>query len=829
MRAFAGWLLLVSAALAQETMGVEGPTPGTVRLGDQAQVTIRIEGREADPRTPKLPVVPGLELTLSPPQRSSYTFFDGRTLTEKVGVSFVLQLRPARDGVFAVPPFPIWTGTREQMTPELRLEAKKDLRGEELAWLDVRVEPQRVYVHEPVRIAVDLGIEPGLRLVQGVHQRYRYLDVEVQAPWLDDFPGGESISMPQPTGDVRLMVANQKLQQVWFEGDHERTGQRWHRYRFERSFLPTRIGRIELSAPLLRYQVLLREGQPDVFGGRRGAQAENYYVYGKPLVLEVLPIPEQGRPTPYYGAVGRFTLDAKLDKDTVKVGGSVKLELSVRGRGNFEFLRLPELDGLDGFHKLGQAEAVRSADGVVVTYDLLPLSADVRQVPSIAWNFFDTTPGVERFVEVATPALPLVVKPLENGETLAPLADDTAAPVVPGVDDVFDLPDFDGPPRRRYPVHPWWGWAAVLGPWLLVALVAFVRRAAQRRAADPAAQRARGAARACQRSLAAGGDPLDALAAYLGDRLGVPAAAVIAPDLPQRLEAAGLAAPFAAEVAAAVERGTASRYGGGAPLAAATVLELVRRLDGAQFGKGARALLLVLPLLLLGTACGDRTGVADVAAVAAPAVASYRAGAYQDAVAAFAQSAAATADRRLWQAAGNGWFRLGDLPRARWAYENARLGLPRDAELLANLALVQRRLQLDDGAGGFLAELVALRDRFQPVERLALCVLGMLLAAGCLVLGWRRVGARWVGALVLVPATVVALDLLWWAPNRPPRAIALQKLELVSEPREGLAPVATVRPGVEVALLGSAAGTFVRVAAGDRIGFAPRAAVAVVE
>ncbi|MBX3462358.1 MAG: BatD family protein [Planctomycetes bacterium] len=484
-------LCLASFAAAQEKLEVEPPSPATIRLGDSARATIRIEGKEANPRTPKLPEVPGLRLSLSPPSRSSHTFFDGRTLTERVGVQYQLTLQPLQEGTFRVPSFPIWTGTREQRTPELVLEARKDLRGEELAWLDVRIEPRRVYVHEPVRIHVEFGIDPGLRLVQDVANRYRYLDVEVQAPWLDAFPGGEPIATPDAKGDVRLVVANRKLQQTAFDGSHARGGRGWHRYVFERSVLPTRIGTIELSAPLLRYHVLLREGQTDLFGGRRGGQAENYYVYGRPITLEVLPIPEAGRPSPFYGAVGRFTLEAQLDKDAVRVGSSVKLTLTVRGQGNFEFLRLPELDRLEGFHKLGQAEAARDADKVVVTYDLTPLSTDVQAVPPIGWNFFDTTPGVERFVEVATPGLPLLVRPLESGATLAPLPTATAAAVTPGVDDVFDLPAFDGPVEGRREVDASLAVAVLLAPWFAVALLALGWRTARARAADPLAGRAR--------------------------------------------------------------------------------------------------------------------------------------------------------------------------------------------------------------------------------------------------------------------------------------------------------------------------------------------------
>lgn len=817
--------LAIAATAQQEQLQVDQPEPGTIRLGDTARAAIRIEGRSADPREPKLPKVDGLVLRLSPPSRSSYTFYDGRELIERVGVQYVLELVPQRAGSFVVPPFSLWTGTREQSTPELRLEVRQDLAGAELGFLEVTVEPRRVYVHEPVRIAVDYGVLQGVRLVQDFYNRYRYLDIEVQAAWLNEFPGGERIELPAPSGDTRVVVCNRQLLQARYDGDHVHAGQRYQKFSFDRAFLPTRLGRIELPAPLLRFQVLRREGQQDLFGRARGALSENLYVYGKPITLEVLPIPEEGRPTPYYGAVGRFTIDAALDKDHVKVGDSVKLTLTVRGQGNFEFLRLPSLDDLPGFHKLGEAEAQRSADRVVTTYDLTPLSADVKEIPAIGWNYFDTTPGVAKFVAVRTPALPLFVAPLADGETLLPLPDGEARAVTPGVDDVFDLPEFDGPPVVVQRPAAFWGWLAALGPWLAVGVAFVAFGAVRRRRADVKGQRARGARRACEAALRRGEDPLDALCGYLADRLDVPAAAVIAPDLAERLTSAGLDGERAAEVAAAIERATAQRYGGGAAFAAADVEALVARLDGQRFGVRGWLPLLLLPALLLGAAPARAAAQAPAATAA---IAAYRAGDYAAADREFATAYAATGDRRMLRARGNCLYRLGDLPRALWAFESARLGLPRDDELSANLRLVRQRLELAEPAEGFVHELRALTARLSPVERLVACALAMTLAALCLVFGWRRVGWRWVGVLLAAPGVWFAVE-AWLAADRGVRAVAVEPLQLVAEPRQDLPPVATVRPGVVVTLPGRGEGAFVRVRAGDREGYAPSAAVAVIE
>src|SRR5205814_8376419 len=69
-----------------------------------------------------------------------------------------------------------------------------------------------------------------------------------------------------------------------------------------------------------------------------------------PLVIEALPLPSAGRPDGFDpGNVGRFTVEAHLDRDRVGVGEAVTLTLSIRGEGNLRKLAPPRLPPLNGW------------------------------------------------------------------------------------------------------------------------------------------------------------------------------------------------------------------------------------------------------------------------------------------------------------------------------------------------------------------------------------------------------------------------------------------------------------------------------------------------
>ncbi|HET6243665.1 MAG: protein BatD [Bacteroidetes bacterium] len=66
-----------------------------------------------------------------------------------------------------------------------------------------------------------------------------------------------------------------------------------------------------------------------------------YTVSSKLLNIQVLPLPENGKPIDFKGAVGKFSVEARLDKNKVRAHEAVNLFLNISGKGNLPLMETP--------------------------------------------------------------------------------------------------------------------------------------------------------------------------------------------------------------------------------------------------------------------------------------------------------------------------------------------------------------------------------------------------------------------------------------------------------------------------------------------------------
>lgn len=129
--------------------------------------------------------------------------------------------------------------------------------------------------------------------------------------------------------------------------------------------------------------------------------------------LEVLPLPQIGKPDDFTGGVGQFNLTIAASPQDVQVGDPVTVTLTVTGTGDLSRLSPPVLSAGDGF-KIYEAQKKTPQDEsgreeIIFEQVLIPLSQEVDQIGPYQFSYFD--PETAEYKRVGPAVVPLTVKP----------------------------------------------------------------------------------------------------------------------------------------------------------------------------------------------------------------------------------------------------------------------------------------------------------------------------------------------------------------------------------------------------------------------------------
>ncbi len=158
---------------------------------------------------------------------------------------------------------------------------------------------------------------------------------------------------------------------------------------------PQKSGKLELDPMTTSLALEIPTGRVDRFGND-AFTVENRMVSTGNTVVTVKPLPEQGRPANFSGAVGSFTFKATPSKTTLANGESLKLEVSVSGKGNMKLFRLPkpsapkELEVFDPEHSENIAVPLSGMEGNMSdNYTIVPHKKGKFAIKGLSFSWFD--------------------------------------------------------------------------------------------------------------------------------------------------------------------------------------------------------------------------------------------------------------------------------------------------------------------------------------------------------------------------------------------------------------------------------------------------------
>ncbi|MBM3977159.1 MAG: protein BatD [Planctomycetes bacterium] len=278
----------------------------------------------------------------------------------------------------------------------------------------------RCWVGQALELRAGFAL-PAAALERGLVQVFQQpLDVPVafDVPWWDGLDWLEPLDPPaafegaQHEGGERdrrasaSLVLNGAVARFERGARTELDGSTTAWFALERRFITTRAGELVLAPSTLRGTHATRFGD-DLVLGSKALDGAPFEQRGPSVVLQVLELPEAGRPPEFRGAIGVLSPRQALSSPEVELGAELRLVIEVEGGGNHGRFALSEPVLPAGLRRMGSLSS-NSALHSALEISIRAERAGDYDLPGYALPHFD--PVDERYATATSGGLRLRVR-----------------------------------------------------------------------------------------------------------------------------------------------------------------------------------------------------------------------------------------------------------------------------------------------------------------------------------------------------------------------------------------------------------------------------------
>lgn len=402
-------LLACFAILAPATLlanGVRIETffhPSTINLANTSTYKIVIKGSQQGP-VGALPAVNGLSFSSTPRTLKSTSVING---TPSISYELSFTVTPEKVGSFIVPPWQLKVENIAYEAPQAKLDVLPPSQQDKIREEKIRQE------QNDLRQAAFLEFSCARPfLYEG-----ETAEASVKLFIWDRLPVTGLEHLPTKNGSGFSMTA---LGQPTQQTNVKRVNKNYSVYSWDFGLTAALAGTHSIGFDtMVRVRVKNSRKSPfnspffnDPFFGF--GREEGLKITSVSTPLEVRPLPAQNRPNTFKGAIGDLTIDSHLDNSRVSVGDPIRLNLTVRGKGNFVAMPAPVpflgedfRIGPPAFSFDGEENKLQGSQNF--EYILNPLRAGILEVPAITFSYFD--PLKEEYISATTHSHKIRVDP----------------------------------------------------------------------------------------------------------------------------------------------------------------------------------------------------------------------------------------------------------------------------------------------------------------------------------------------------------------------------------------------------------------------------------
>ena len=160
---------------------------------------------------------------------------------------------------------------------------------------------------------------------------------------------------------------------------------------------PQKTGELTIEPLTLDVPIDIQGDTRDIFGRRRMTRVNRTISAGK-RIINVKPLPTEGRPDDFSGAVGNFNFSVSVNKTMLDANEALELKIRTKGIGNLKLFNLPSLtlpSSLEVYEPVRDNKVainIKGMNGFISdTYTIIPQYKGSYPIRPISFSYFDVT------------------------------------------------------------------------------------------------------------------------------------------------------------------------------------------------------------------------------------------------------------------------------------------------------------------------------------------------------------------------------------------------------------------------------------------------------
>ncbi len=381
----------------------------TVGLGETFTLNVLVSGENiGNVPSPKLPDMPDFNiLGRSSSQSTNISFVNGR-MTQQSSINYIYTISPKKIGKFTIGACKIDYQGKTYETQPIEIEVVK---GATQTVPQVSTQPPRTGTPSEGGIML-LAVPSRTEVYQG-----EQINVDFYLYTQYNIDNANLTKMPNLSG-------------FWSETIYDASRLSYQKKTYEGktyyvaliktiALFPITSGNLTIDPMEMNITVI--KPPRDFFDFFGSAQTVN--ISSKPVPISVKPLPKDNQPEEFCGAVGKFILEARVDRDTSSQGEPVNFILRISGTGNTKLIEKPKIPMVPNLRVLEPEvkESIEKSTGTIkgtkeFRFPLIPQTDGEHIIPEIKVAYFN--PKTKNYEILTAPKQRFIASGVAHGATV---------------------------------------------------------------------------------------------------------------------------------------------------------------------------------------------------------------------------------------------------------------------------------------------------------------------------------------------------------------------------------------------------------------------------